>query len=212
VANPIKLNALANAVQKNIRTDLSVDEAKTLFNRTKLLPENKITSLDLAKPDDPLVQTGAAGGQSIVRPVAGFDDYTDIRAYARTNMIDPYLRAEGPKVAVYNGSGRTGLATTVGEVMASYGYKVLTKETAKASQNKTLIVKVNKQAKMPFTERFLTIRFGTVVTTSLPGDVLPASATTTPSNSTNPSTSTAPQPDYIIVLGANFRTPSGPTW
>jgi hypothetical protein len=96
--------------------------------------------------------------------------------------------------------------------MASYGYKVLTKETAKASQNKTLIVKVNKQAKMPFTERFLTIRFGTVVTTSLPGDVLPASATTTPSNSTNPSTSTAPQPDYIIVLGANFRTPSGPTW
>jgi LCP family protein required for cell wall assembly len=58
VANPVRLNSLANAVQKNIRTDLSLDEAKTLFEKTKTLPDSSIKSLDLAKPDDPLITTG----------------------------------------------------------------------------------------------------------------------------------------------------------
>lgn len=215
VANPVRLNALANAVQKNIRTDLTVDEAKTLFEKTKLLPEKDIASLDLAKPEGPLVRTDSAGGgQSVVRPTEGFDDYTKIRAYARSNMIDPYLKKEGPKVAVYNGSGRTGMATTVGDVLASYGYKVLTKETSSSTQNKTLIIRINKTTKRPFTERFLSVRFGTVVTTSLPSGIVPAATTSASSSNSSSSTTTAstPQPDYIIVLGANFTTPSGSTW
>lgn len=210
VANPIRLNSLANAVQKNIRTDLSLDEAKTLFEKTKLMPENSIKSLDLAKPDGPLVQTAQAGGQSVVRPTVGFDDYTKIRAYARTNMIDPYLKKEAPEVAVYNGSGRSGLATTVGDVLASYGYKVLAKETSQSTQTKTLIIRMDKQTKRPFTERFLSVRFGTIISSTLPSGVVPASPTTSGTNSTT--TTSTPQPDYIIILGANFRTPSGPTW
>lgn len=221
VANPIRLNALANAVQKNIRTDLSVDEARTLFEKTKLLPENQIKSLDLAKPEDPLVQTAAADNQSVVRPVAGFDDYTKIRAYARTNMIDPYLKKEGPQIAVYNGTGKSGLATIVGDVLAGYGYKVLAKETSESTQAKTLIIRVDKETKRPFTERFLSVRFGTVVTSTLPSGIVPATAAATNSSASGSGSNSgtasatpvsAPQPDYIIVLGANFRTPSGPTW
>lgn len=214
VANPIRLNSLANAVQKNIRTDLSLDEAKTLFEKTKLMPENNIKSLDLAKPDGPLVQTAQAGGQSVVRPTAGFDDYTKIRAYARNNMIDPYLKKEAPEVAVYNGTGRSGLATTVGDVLASYGYKVLVKETSQTTQSKTLIIRMDKQTKRPFTERFLSVRFGTIISSTLPSGVVPASTTTSTNSTTTNSTTTTstPQPDYIIILGANFRTPSGPTW
>ncbi len=219
VANPVRLNALANAVQKNIRTDLTIDEAKTLFEKTKLLPEKDIASLDLAKPEDPLVRTDSAGGgQSVVRPTEGFDDYTKIRAYARSNMVDPYLKKEGPKIAVYNGSGRTGMATTVGDIMASYGYKVLTKETSESTQNKTLIIRMNKTTKRPFTERFLSVRFGTVVTSTLPGGIVPAAKASTDTSSATNSTSASasanstPQPDYIIVLGANFTAPSGPTW
>lgn len=214
VANPIRLNAIANAVQKNIRTDLSLDEAKTLFDKTKLLPENKITSLDLAKPDGPLVRTDNVNGQSVVRPMAGFDDYTKIRAYARSNMVDPYLKGETPTVAVYNGTGRTGLATTVGDILSSYGYKVLTKETASSTQNKTLIIRNNKSAKKPYTERYLSVRFGTIITSTVPSSVIPAAASgsSTTSNTSTSTTTTTPQPDYIIVLGANFRTPNGPTW
>ncbi len=212
VANPIRLNSLANAVQKNIRTDLSVDEAKTVFEKLKTMPESAIKSLDLDDPKAPLVTTGMANGQSIVKPLAGLQDYTKIRAYARTNMMDPYLKQESPSVAVYNGSNQAGVATLVGDVLSGYGYKVLEKETSKESQTKTLIVKVNKDAKKPFTERFLTVRLGTVISTTLPTTVIPSEskiATTKPAEGT---TSTKPLPDYIIILGTDYEQKTGPTW
>ncbi len=207
IANPVKLNNLASAVQKNIRTDLSIDEARTLFNKTKGLSDSNIKSLDLAKPDDPLITTGNIGGQSIVRPVAGLFDYSKIRSYSRTNMIDPFLKKEAPTVAIYNGSGRAGLATSVGDIMAGYGYNVLIKESSKEPQQKTLVVKKTQQAK-PFTERFLSVRFATPISSDLPNSVLPDAT-----NATATSTSTAPPTaDFIIVLGSDFKIPSGPTW
>ena len=207
IANPVKLNNLANAVQKNIRTDLTIDEAKTLFNKTKGLADNNIKSLDLAKPDDPLITTGNIGGQSIVRPVAGLFDYSKIRTYARSNMIDPFLKKEAPTVAIYNGSGRSGLATIVADVMTGYGYNVVIKDSSKDPQQKTLVVKKTQESK-PFTERFLSVRFATPITSDLPNSVLP-----TASNAATTSSATAPPTaDFIIVLGSDFKIPSGPTW
>ena len=207
IANPVKLNNLATAVQKNIRTDLSIDEARTLFNKTKNLSDSNIKSLDLAKPDDPLITTGNIGGQSIVRPVAGLFDYSKIRSYARTNMIDPFLKQEAPTVAIYNGSGRAGLATSVGDIMAGYGYNVVIKESSKEPQQKTLVVKKTQTSK-PFTERFLSIRFATPITSDLPNSVLPTASNTAATSSNT----AAPTADFIIVLGSDFKIPSGPTW
>ncbi|RTK95158.1 LytR family transcriptional regulator [Candidatus Saccharibacteria bacterium] len=213
VANPVRLNSLANAVQKNIRTDLSLDEARAVFDKTKDMLDNNIKSLDLAKDGEALMTTGQAAGQSIVRPVLGLTDNTEIRAFARTNMIDPFLRKEAPTIAVYNGSEREGVATFVGDVMTGYGYKVLEKESAKESQTKTMIIKVNKDADKSFTERFLTVRFGTVIGTNLPGNVLPLeSKITTTAPASNSTTASKPRPDYIIILGSDWTSKSGPTW
>lgn len=213
VANPVRLNSLANAVQKNIRTDLSIDEAKTLFEKTKTLPDSSIKSLDLAKPVDPLVTTGNIGGQSVVLPTAGAGDFSEIRAYARTNMLDPYLRKEAPTVAVYNASGKAGFATTVGDVLAGYGYKVLAKETSETNQPKTVVIKMTKTAK-PFTDRFLSVRFKSVISDKLPSGVVPPAQTptTTSSSDSSSSTPTPAGPDYIIILGTDWRAQTGPTW
>lgn len=211
IANPVKLNSLANAVQKNIRTDLTVDEAKSLYDKTKTMADASIQSLDLAKPDGPLVTTGNVSGQSIVRPVAGLTDFSKIRAYARTNMIDPYLKKEAPKVAVYNASGRAGAATFVGDVLAGYGYSVLTKDTSATTQPQTLVVKITKDDK-PFTNRFLSVRFNTSITHDVPNGVVPAAAATTAPTTAGQATTTPPQPDYIIILGLNYAQGSGPTW
>lgn len=212
VANPVRLNSLANAVQKNIRTDLSISEAKTVFEKTKSMSESAIKSLDLDDPKDPLVTTGMINGQSVVMPLAGAQDYTKIRAYARTNMMDPFLKKESPTVAVYNGSNEAGVATYVGDVMAGYGYKILEKETSKESQTKTLVIKVNKEAKKPFIERFLSVRFGTVITTAVPGNVIPTESVITTTKPASGTTNAKPMPDYIVVLGTDFEMPTGPTW
>lgn len=212
VANPVRLNSLANAVQKNIRTDLSLDEAKTLFEKTKALPDSSIKSLDLAKPEGPLITTGNIGGQSVVLPTAGPGDFSKIRAYARINMIDPYLKREAPTVAVYNASGKAGLATSVADVLSGYGYKVLTKETSQSTQSKTAVVRMTKVDKK-FTDRFLSVRFKTVIIGKLPANVVPAKTPpATDTSSSSSTTPTTPEPDYIIILGTDWTTPSGPTW
>lgn len=204
LANPVKLNSLANAVQKNVSTDLSIDEARKVFERTKDLTDKNIVNLDLAKEKDPLVQTGNAGGLSVVVPTKGLVDYSDIRSYARGNMRDPYLMQETPTVTVYNGTGRAGVAQFVTDVMSAYGYKVLVTETAKENQPKTLVVKASER-KMPFTERFLFKRFGVVYTKDLPGNVIPP---------VEAGKSQKPKGDFVIVLGADFNktADSGPTW
>jgi LCP family protein required for cell wall assembly len=215
IANPIKVNSLANAVQKNIRTDLSVSEAETLYSKTKKMANSSIVSLDLAKPDGPLVQTGEIGNQSIVEPIAGLFNYTDIRSYARTNMIDPYLKQEAPTVAVYNASGTAGLGTQVGKILSGYGYKVLKVDTASSQQSSTSVIKQT-SVKKPFTDRFLSVRFSTAIGKNLPSDVVPsadtATTTTTNANGTT-SQSTPPKPDYVIILGTDFSIPDNdPTW
>ncbi|MCA9344641.1 LCP family protein [Candidatus Saccharibacteria bacterium] len=204
LANPVKLNSIANAVQKNIQTDLTVDEAKKVFERTKDLTDSNIVNLDLAKEKDPLVQTGNAGGLSIVQPTKGLVDYSDIRSYTRSNMRDPYLMQENPTVTVYNGTGRAGVAQYVTDVMSAYGYKVLVTETAKENQPKTLVVKASDR-KMPFTERFLFKRYGVVYTKDLPKNVIPPVA----EGKSQPA-----KGDFVIVLGADFNKngDSGPTW
>ena len=210
VANPVRLNSLANAVQKNIRTDLSLDEAKTLFSKTKTLTDANIKSLDLAKPDGPLITTGNIDGISVVHPVAGYYDYTKIRYYARNNMIDPYIKKEAPTVAVYNGSGKSGAATLVGDILSGYGYKVLIKETSKETQNQTLVVKMNKVDQI-FTDRLLTVRFGVSITKTLPSGVMPPKEPAPASTSTTPAKAD-PTPDYVIVLGLDYEQKNGPTW
>ncbi len=206
VANPLRLNSLANAIQKNVRTDLTVDEAKILFSRANDLPDSRIHSLDLAKPDSPLVATGMVGNQSVVRPMAGINDYSKIRAYVRTNMIDPFLKREAPTVAVYNGSGRAGAATLVGNVLAGYGYNVLTKDNSEKIQFKTVVVKQTKNDK-PFTYRYLSQRFGTVPITDLPSGSVPAA-----NASTTNSSSTPPQADFVIILGTDYVQQTDATW
>ncbi len=203
LANPLKLNSLANAIQKNIRTDLSVDEIKTLYDKTKGLNDDKIVSLDLAKPNGPLVQTGNINGQSVVRPVAGLSDFSKIKAYARSNMLDPFLKKELPTIAIYNASGKSGLATSVADVMTSYGYKVLTKETSKINLSTTKVVRRTQNEKI-FTERYLSKRFAIGITQEMPEGVVTESA------DANNSQSSA-QPDYVIVIGSDFRA-TGPTW
>lgn len=212
VANPVRVNSLANAVQKNIRTDLTVDEARTVFDKLKTMPDSSVKSLDLGNPDDPLVTTGNVNGQSIVRPVEGLQDYTKIRAYARTNMIDPYLKQESPSLAVYNGSSTEGIATRTSDILAGYGYKVIETESTKEPQSKTLIIKVNKDAKKPFTERFLAVRFGTYISNDLAGNIVPSETTISTVKPAEGSSGSKPMPDYIIVLGSDFLIQNGPTW
>jgi hypothetical protein len=76
------LNIL-DALGNNIRTNVSLGELRAAADIASGVNMDEIISLPLSGEDVSLVRTDNIHGQSIVRPVRGLTDYTDIQAYIR---------------------------------------------------------------------------------------------------------------------------------
>lgn len=110
LANPVKVNGLIEALGNNVRTNFQAAEIKTLVDLAQEIKPNKIRSLSLVEPEDPLVTTGSVGGMSIVQPSAGLFEYGEIHA-----AIDAYATGntayfENAAVDVLNAGDRVGAA------------------------------------------------------------------------------------------------------
>jgi LCP family protein required for cell wall assembly len=83
LANPLKLGQLFDSIGNNVETDFEVSEVRRLYDLTKGIPTNKITSVSLNDADGKnLLQSyQTRSGQSALVPVSGIDDYGEIQAY-----------------------------------------------------------------------------------------------------------------------------------
>ena len=81
-----------------------------------------------------LMTTGSVGGQSIVRPVAGLYNYSEIHAFLKRTIYATPLTKEGAKVAVLNGSGRSGLAQAEADRLSDKGLEVVLIDNAPAGE------------------------------------------------------------------------------
>lgn len=116
------VTGLIDAMGNNLRTNIETKEVRTLMDLGTKIPTEGIISLSLNNEDDPLVTTGNYNGQSIVRPVAGLTDYSDIKAYvAREITSDPFVK-EAPHLTVLNGSGEAGVAQKVADSLEAKGF------------------------------------------------------------------------------------------
>lgn len=105
-----KVTGIIDALGRNLRTNFEVSEVRTLMDVGQKMKPESMFSLTLASEDAPLVTTGSYSGQSIVRPIAGLLDYSDIHAYVRQNVSSDPVTREKASVAVLNGSGVAGAA------------------------------------------------------------------------------------------------------
>jgi len=124
LANPVAVNNLLNALGDNVRTNFDADEIKTLVKLGQEINTTNIMSISLNDPDHRLVTTGNVNGQSIVRPVRGLMDYTDlqttVKAYATGNLVG----IEKAKVDVINVSGVVGKAQTQADALSDAGFSI----------------------------------------------------------------------------------------
>lgn len=184
-ANPVKVSQLMDSFGNHVSTDLSIDDAMRLMEIGKKIG-GSFESIDLAKPDKPLVRTGMISGQSVVMPVAGPTDYSEIQAYVRSKLKDGYIVKENANITVLNGTVSPGLAGEKADQLRSYGYNVGTVADAPTSDyDKTVIVDLTK-GKKPYTKNYLEKRFGVKVTAKLPDStIVPGTAS------------------FVIILGQN---------
>src|SRR5206468_1493015 len=95
-----KIDGLMNAFGDNVYSDLSTQGAMRFMSIMKQVGDNKISSLSLSDQQHQLVTTDHVGSTSIVRPVAGLNNYADIQSYVRSQLPDGYLVREHAPVAV----------------------------------------------------------------------------------------------------------------
>lgn len=183
--NPVKVSKLMDNFGDHVSTDLSIDDAMRLMTIGKSIG-GSFDSLDLANPTQPLVKTGMISGQSVVMPIAGASDYSEIQAYIRSSLKDGYIVKENANISVLNGTPTPGLAGEKAEQLKTYGYNVGTVADAPTHDyEKTVIVDLTK-GKKPYTKNYLEKRFGVKVTSKLPDNtIVPGKA------------------NFVIILGRN---------
>ncbi len=119
------VTGLIDALGNNLRTNVETKEIRTLMDLASKIETGNIVSLSLVNEDALLVTTGMYMGQSIVRPVAGVMDYSEIHAYVQTEMSSQPHVKEKPQVVVLNGSGVAGAAQGAADALEAEGFTVL---------------------------------------------------------------------------------------
>lgn len=192
LANPAKLAGLVSAFGNNVQTDLSITDASRLYGIFAGVDSANIGSLGLAGSNGSLslVTTGNLNGQSIVKPVLGLNKYTDIQAYVRNQIKDPYLAKENAKILILNGTTKPGLASIKATELKSYGYNVVATANAPTSGYPTTTLVDMTAGKDKYTQRYLEQRLNIKATTTLPStSILPNGA------------------EFVIILGSDETTP-----
>ncbi|MCA9348291.1 LCP family protein [Candidatus Saccharibacteria bacterium] len=81
LANPTKVISVFGSLGQNITSNIETSSLKTAVSIASNVSSDKIIQLSLDDEDNRLVTTGTYNGVSIVRPVQGIFDYSEIQAY-----------------------------------------------------------------------------------------------------------------------------------
>lgn len=192
LSNPVKVVQLLDNLGNNIYTNFDSQSIKCLYRQIGQIPSANIDSLDMAAPPNNLLTTGSYGNSSIVKPTAGLFEYDEIQAFLRKSLPDGFLTRENASVAIYNATDRAGLATDQADILKSYGYNVVTVDTATNITNpsKTVIVDLSK-GKDRYTLNYLQKRYGVAAL-----DKMPSGTSAAPPEGTH----------FVIILGRDAST------
>lgn len=164
LTNPAKISGLLDAAGKNVKTDFKTNELRRLYEISKLVDSKKVTTIDLASEEINLLTTGNYQGQSIVQPVAGLSDFSQIQKFfKKLTSTDPVVR-EDATIVVLNGSGTVGLAQQRADELTKKGLDVIAVANA-TNRTGTVIVTDTKTTK-DATKKLLESTFNTIATTS----------------------------------------------
>lgn len=122
LANPVAVSGLLDALGENVRTNFSAGEVKTLISLAGDIPSASIKRVSLVDPGKAVLTTGNVSGQSVVRPIAGIYDFSDVREFIRKKLTITSTSSEEPSIEVLNGSDYGGLASKKAAELEAAGF------------------------------------------------------------------------------------------
>ncbi len=173
IGNPAAINGLLNTFGDNVYSDLSTQGATRLYGIMKHIGDQQVTSLGLTDDKHKLVTTDHMGTTSVVRPIAGFYNYTAIQAYVRQALPDGYLIKEHAPIEVV--APTQAAATAAADQLKSYGYNVTVVATTSEAVPTTSVINLSHDDN-PYTLHYLENHYKVQAV-----DKLPAGFTADPS-------------------------------
>ena len=168
LSNPLKISELLSEFGNNVRTDIDLKDANTLYGLLNKISNNNIQSIGLADYPNNYVTTSTIDGLSVVLPTAGEFNYSQIQSYVRNTLRDGYLAKENAHITVLNGTADNGLAQTIAKKLQSYGYTVVGTGNAPTTNYRNTIIVDLTHGKDKYTRNYLQKRFGVRAVTALP--------------------------------------------
>jgi len=158
LSNPVKVNSLLSAVGNHFKTDLNINEILKLIKIGNDVTDQKVTHAGLDNSSENYLASSNVRGASVLVPKAG--DFSEIRKYVRSLMVDGFIKKEAATVDVLNGTDQAGLAAATADILKSYGYKIATVgDNSEKGLSKPIIIDYSGGTK-PYTIRYLEQRFG----------------------------------------------------
>lgn len=176
------VTGLIDALGNNLRTNIQTKEIRTLMALGNDIASESIIPLSLVNEDDFLVTTGSFNEQSIVRPVAGLLDYSEIKSYINKNVNASPITREAAKVVVLNGGRESGVAQTEADRLSDLGFDILLVGNADDAVYQEVEIYQLTDTK-PASAASLAQSFGTTVKT------------------TQPPVSVVGEAEFVIILG-----------
>lgn len=187
-ANPVKISNLLDSIGNNVHTSMSVDEMLAIYDIMKEIPTADIASISFVD-DTVLVTTSMVGDQSVVIPRAGINDFSEIQAFVRSQLVDGFIADEAATVTVLNGSSKIGAASATAKLLESYGYNITATADAPTKDYLSTILVDNSGGTKPYTRAYLEKRFGVVAVEKAPRPEVSGYTT-----------------DFVIIIGANEKS------
>ncbi|MDB5177885.1 MAG: cell envelope-related function transcriptional attenuator, LytR/CpsA family protein nonfunctional [Candidatus Saccharibacteria bacterium] len=132
LTNVGKVTGLIDALGNNLKTNFETKEIRTLMSLGTDIPSESIQSISLVADGEELVTTGNVGGASIVQPIAGLYDYSDIQAYVQKKLTSNAITKEGAKIVVLNASQVSGVGQAQADKLTAKGFTIAAVDNAPA--------------------------------------------------------------------------------
>jgi LCP family protein required for cell wall assembly len=187
IANPAKLTSLFDAVGKNVKTDLTLPEARRFYDVVKPISSKNIKSLSLSDANGKNLLTSytTRDGESALIPAAGIDDFSAIQAFVHQQTSSNPVVRENASVAVLNATDSAGLASQERTKLHVKDINVTAIGDATTANQAVTSIIDNSGGKKPSTRKLLVQLFGNHVTT------------------TNPYSGMYDDPDFIVLIGSD---------
>lgn len=179
-----KIMGLMDAMGDNLRTDIDASEVRTIADLASKIDNNNIKRISFIDQDPPLMMT-ANNGQSIVRPVAGLTDFSQIQAFIKKNIFVTPISKENAKVLVLNGGGPAGSAQAEVEKLEALGMDLLPADNApEGGYGEHRIYQLSSSDQKTATRKRLEDTYGVKVTGGRPEFSVPEGV------------------DFVVIIGA----------